>query len=243
MGLLLFLTTFSVLAASLFLFQTVLKMSPDSPDAALRLGDCCLSLHDLEGAQKSYEHALGLEPDNEQSLRAYAKCMLKMNKLERAVTALNRANELEPETVETLFALGNALALQGKFSEAAEQYLQTLKVNPRFRAAKVQLAELGRRKVQGQQFLSLNAAPIVMQYEQAIKSTIATQRAALGYDPVCLDSSYGHGMFSVLAARHGAESVRTLCNFRPDIAQQVFEDNDCTSAKAVKVCSWYYISL
>jgi tetratricopeptide (TPR) repeat protein len=173
------------------IFEKVLKDSPNTV-SALRYGACAYLF------VGHYEEALSKLRSLESQGYLTAQvdlwmgyCLLARNDVPAALKSFQRIIENEPNNYLALDALGSALELAGNHKQAADMFLQSTKLNPKYALAHLHLAR---------------------SYERADQAELAKQeyKAAVTCDPNCL-----------LVEKEGVEEFFNNQNFEAAIKQSL----------------------
>lgn len=92
-------------------------------DEALRRGDAAEAVSGFDAVLKE-------DPENRFALFRSGVALVSLRKADRAIERLRRAAELVPDQPEIRATLTDALALAGRFGEAAEQGMETVRLQP-----------------------------------------------------------------------------------------------------------------
>ncbi len=116
----------------------------DDPWVHLALGELTRDLGDPSAAVPLLEKATELAPDDAVAWNALGMTLGGLGEMSAAERAFRRAHELHGEHHLYAYNLGLALQRLGRDDEAVSLFTETLALEPRFRAARDRLAELGR---------------------------------------------------------------------------------------------------
>ncbi|MDC1442342.1 tetratricopeptide repeat protein, partial [Rhodospirillaceae bacterium] len=102
-------------------YQKVLQISPENPDALHFLGVACHQLHNNDLALQFLERAVPLKPNNSAVFNHYGSVLLTIPNLEMAEHAFRKAIELRPLNAEALFNLGNLIISSHELNHNLEE--------------------------------------------------------------------------------------------------------------------------
>ena len=114
------------------IYQKVLQISPENPDALHFLGVACHQLQNNDLALQFLERAVPLKPNNSDVLNHYGSVLLTIPNLEMAEHAFRKAIELCPLNAEALFNLGNLIISSHDLSHNLEE-MENERANEAFR--------------------------------------------------------------------------------------------------------------
>lgn len=123
------------------LFEHVLSLNERSVTANLELGNLQVN-RDREAAARYYWAAVDIDPEHAGANASLGTVLFVMGDLREAIARLRTAIEVKPDNFLAHFYLAQALIARGNYDEAREHYEQTLKHNPNFTDATIQLAWL-----------------------------------------------------------------------------------------------------
>ncbi|MBT6307425.1 MAG: tetratricopeptide repeat protein [Rhodospirillaceae bacterium] len=103
------------------IYQKVLQISPENPDALHFLGVACHQLHNNDLALQFLERAVPLKPNNSAVFNHYGSVLLTIPNLEMAEHAFRKAIELRPLNAEALFNLGNLIISSHELNHNLEE--------------------------------------------------------------------------------------------------------------------------
>ena len=106
----------------------------DSGDAATwsALGASLMSRHDYKQAQQAYQKASELAPQDISVLNTMGYAAGQAGDLDAAMSALRRYAALRPNEPNPLDSMGDVNLSAGRFADAENFYLQSLKKDPKF---------------------------------------------------------------------------------------------------------------
>jgi tetratricopeptide (TPR) repeat protein len=122
-------------------FEHLIKVAPDSWQAAIFLGDVARQHGDLVSAIAYYKRAAGEQPTNPAPLLGLGTAYWEMGDFEQASSYLHRTLELNPDAKQALFELANIAVRRHQERDAIPLLKQYLAVQPDALAAH---ADLGR---------------------------------------------------------------------------------------------------
>jgi len=117
------------------LYQQILRLQPDCPEAHNALGLLLPSLGRLEEAVTHCRQALHYRPEYPEAHNNLANALHLQDKLDEAVAHYHQALRLMPHYAEAHNNLGLALTGQAKLDEALAHYRQCLETRPDFAGA------------------------------------------------------------------------------------------------------------
>ncbi len=123
-------------------FGEALAIAPDSVNAHHNMGVALNERGDVDGAAAEFAAALRLDPTFGPSRSALVDQLLEEHEPLAVVGAYAELLERESGDPQVPFELGNALASQGRNDEAIPFYLEALRIDPEFVAARVRLREI-----------------------------------------------------------------------------------------------------
>jgi len=184
------------------IYQQILKVEPDQPDAlhflgviASRRGNHALAIEYIEGAIRSYGRAPFFHNNLGEAYRA-------LGRLSDAVACYRRALALEPGFAEAHYNLGNALMDQGKLDEAVASYRRALALRPDYAEAH-------------------NNLGVAYREQKKLDEAVACCRRALALKP---DYAEAHNNLGVASKEQGRWDEAVVCYRRalelsPNVAE------------------------
>jgi tetratricopeptide (TPR) repeat protein len=133
-------------ARAIFCFQKCLDSDPAWPDATRRLAEVYWNKSDLEQARRHYLADLRINPGRTQTLLDLGDLLAEMGRLDEAGEKYRHAIELAPNDPDGYGRYGRWLARRHKIADARAAFEQSLKVDPTFRGAHMELARLALRE-------------------------------------------------------------------------------------------------
>lgn len=127
------------------LFNEAVAKTPNDPEIQYHLGMCHYMIGETDAAEAAFQQALKLpgefrnKTDAQRRLSLVSKTDPKVN---LTVADLESTIRTEPDDLLARMGLAEKYESAGRFRDAANQYEEIVKLNPRFRVAFVRLAEL-----------------------------------------------------------------------------------------------------
>ncbi len=112
------------------LYQRVLKIDPEHPDALHFLGVLAHQGGDSERAAHLIRRSLKVAPDNPAALNNLGRVLLEDDKADEAVVVLREAVRINPAAIDTHLALGIAFLKQGDLESAVSSFESVLDLDP-----------------------------------------------------------------------------------------------------------------
>ncbi len=181
------------------MWANVVDQRPQNARARVNLGLALKKKGDLDGAARSYRHALEINPNHSRAHRNLGLVLRDQGHLEEAIAEFESALRLDPDYTEAQLNLAEALRIRGEPDQAITQYTEALKQNPDSAQAHNGLGNaLYRQK---------KTAEAIHHYREAIR--------------VRPDYSEAHTNLGLALKRQGdltgaVESYRTAIRHRPD---------------------------
>ena len=110
--------------------QTLVKISPQDPEAHNNLGNTLKGLGRLEEAKASYTQAIVLSPNFALAHSNLGNALLEMGSLECSEASHRRAIALNPDSASAYSNFGATLRKCGKLEEAEASYMRAIELNP-----------------------------------------------------------------------------------------------------------------
>ena len=131
------------------IYQRILQVEPDQPDALHFMGVLTAQLGRHQAAVDYITRAIAVRPNAAPYHLNLGLAYQASQKLDEAIASYRRALQLQPEFVEAHCNLGNALIEQGKLAEAVACYHRAIELRPDFAEARSNLgkAHLEQRKL------------------------------------------------------------------------------------------------
>ena len=117
-------------AAALAAFKKVARMRPDLPDGRLNQGRVLLLEGDLLAAQKAFEAVLKDFPGHATASYFLGECLVGLGEHEAALAYWNELKSSYPRDPVLRSGLGELYYLLGYYTQAEEEYLAALEVDP-----------------------------------------------------------------------------------------------------------------
>ena len=127
-------------------YEAVLKIDPHYAMAHINLATILMEEGDNVEARKHFKAGLEDFPESTVALFNYSVFLQRQGDLESARRYLTRASLLDPQMAQIHYQLGLVLVEQNRFDEAATQFRETLRINPRFAGAVEQLKSMQQRR-------------------------------------------------------------------------------------------------
>lgn len=128
------------------LYEQVLMLQPQHPDALHLLGVIALQSGDAGGAAALIEKAIHVQPKNPAFLANLAHAYFALQRLEDAHAAFRRAARLNPRNPQLAVGAANCLAMLGRAAEAERQLRGVVRRHPGFALAWFNLANAVRQQ-------------------------------------------------------------------------------------------------
>jgi Flp pilus assembly protein TadD len=110
-------------------------LTSHDPDLWRSVGEMALSRHDFRPAAQAFRHALEVEPDDTSLLNQQAYALAYSGDVEAASGALEKYRQLQPADPNPIDSLGDVNLINGRYQQAAGQYLEAVRKNPGFLGA------------------------------------------------------------------------------------------------------------
>lgn len=114
------------------IYQHVLQVDPDHPDALHLLGVIAFQVGQAEPAIELIEKSLSIRPHHPEAFNNLANAQQMQNHLEEAIANYTSALTLKPDYYEACHNLGNALAKQHRYEDALIQFQKAVQLNPAY---------------------------------------------------------------------------------------------------------------
>jgi tetratricopeptide (TPR) repeat protein len=111
-------------------FEQVLRLKPDFPEAHMSFGRALLQMGRMQDAIKQYEEALRFDPNYIEAHANLADALLRVGNIPEALAHCEQALRINPDYADAHLDLGNAFLYMGKIPEATDQYETALRINP-----------------------------------------------------------------------------------------------------------------
>lgn len=124
------------------LYQQVLEIVPDHPDAYHLLGVIEISNENYPAAISLIEKALRASPNSSVFLGNLGVALRHEGRIDEAIQAYKKALQISPGSNDTWFNLGKSLRLQGRNQEAAQAFQRAIQLAPSTASAYLSLISL-----------------------------------------------------------------------------------------------------
>jgi len=132
------------------IYQQILQLEPDNPEALHLLGVSAYQQQHYEKAYTLIRQALAGKPNFADAHSNLGNVLREMGRLEEAEKSFRKAIDGNPKFTMAHYNLGNVLISQEKFKEASQSFERAIATNPRLTEAYINrgiaLKELGRLK-------------------------------------------------------------------------------------------------
>jgi protein O-GlcNAc transferase len=132
------------------IYQQILQLEPDNPEALHLLGVSAYQQQHYETAETLIRQALSRKPSFADAHSNLGNVLREMGRLEDAEKSFRKAIDGNPKFTMAHYNLGNVLISQERFREASESFERAIATNPRLTEAYINrgiaLKELGRLK-------------------------------------------------------------------------------------------------
>jgi len=127
-----------MLLLSAFLTGFLPNLKAASPASKNKEGNRLFAHGNYEDAEKAYLEAHGAAPGKPEILYNLGNSLIKQNKYDQGIQSLRQSMSKGDKEIKerSWYNAGNALFLAGKFKDAAEAYVQALRLDPSDRDAK-----------------------------------------------------------------------------------------------------------
>jgi tetratricopeptide (TPR) repeat protein len=112
------------------LYNQVLALDRENPDAIHFLGYLAYQTGNMDAALRLMRHSLALRPDASQYHGNLGIALMHVDKLNEAEAALKRSLELDPRNAESHNNLGSACQSRGRYDEALQCFARAIEVHP-----------------------------------------------------------------------------------------------------------------
>ena len=126
-------------AAAFVVFEKVLELLPDSPEANLNIGIAHQHLGNTDQAVTYFRKAIELQSETVDAYLALANIYSAKQQWPEALEMLQKTVELQPEDVDSLFNLGAAAMNVGDVPTAQEAFQKALELDPTHASGHYQL--------------------------------------------------------------------------------------------------------
>lgn len=222
------------------LYQRVLQLDPNHPDALNLLGVVAAQTGQFEQSARLIERALAINPSNPQFHNNLGNTWLHLDEsAQRSIACYRQAVHLDPTYAEAHNNLGNALKRAGELTEAERCYHAALRLNPNLFEASLGLGaalqKQGRHQEASALFrqlverrtdnvdahVGLGAALCSLRQLEAAEATLLQ---ALRLDRNSASAYYNLGLVLSAQNRHhpAAESLSTAIKLQPNNPQAYY---------------------
>lgn len=112
------------------LYQKVLSVNPNHPDALYYLGFIAHQSGKSEAAADYIRRAIQIAPRNPVNYNLMGIVLKAAGRFDEALASYKKAIELSPNYAEAFYNMGNALNVSGRAEEAVAAYRKVLEINP-----------------------------------------------------------------------------------------------------------------
>ncbi len=113
------------------------KLDPTYAKPALYLGQIYhQDMHELDNAEQAYREALGRAPKNAKAAYKLGAVLSDKKKPAEAASYLEQAAKIKPDYAKAWFRLGLAQEAQGKYPDAVDSFMKSIRANARMKMAK-----------------------------------------------------------------------------------------------------------
>ncbi|MDX1623185.1 MAG: tetratricopeptide repeat protein [Gemmatimonadota bacterium] len=159
-------------------YRQALEIQPDDPKVRFNLGVALGRLGDLDGAIEELREAVRLDPDLARARLHLADALRASGRMEAAAGQYRQALEADPDDARGWFRLGYTLGATGRIGEALEALEEAARVEPRWPAPLVAMAEI----------LATHPDPRVRDPERAVELARQAVRLTQRADPSALSA-------------------------------------------------------
>jgi protein O-mannosyl-transferase len=117
------------------LWQTTVRLSPNSWMAQYNLGNAFRLEDRMDEAFLHYQKAFEINPDNAEFHNNLGIVLLQNGRVKEAITQYREALQIDPNFAEAHYNLGNIFLKKGRVDEAITQFRQALQIKPDFAEA------------------------------------------------------------------------------------------------------------
>ena len=117
-------------AEALALFDRVIELRPDDPQARVNRGITLARMERFEEALADFDHAVDVYPDSPEALMNRAIAFSHMDRFDEALADFDRAIELRPGSYQAHMNRGITLARMDRFDEALADYGRAIELRP-----------------------------------------------------------------------------------------------------------------
>lgn len=146
-------------------FREVLAENPDHPAALLGLAKSLLGQGKEQGALQTLDRVPAATPEGAEAARLRAEIALRQEAGHEDEATLRTLLEEAPDDLDARFKLASLLAVQGRYDEAFEHYLEIVRRDRSFR-------DDGARKAMLQLFELLGDQPLVREYRNKLATLL-----------------------------------------------------------------------
>ena len=112
------------------IYQQILKVDPNQPDALHLLGVIAHQVGKHDVAEELITKALSIKPDWAEACANLGNALMAQGKLDEAAASHRKALEIKPDFAEVHNNLGNALKELGRLEEAVASYRKAIAIKP-----------------------------------------------------------------------------------------------------------------
>jgi predicted O-linked N-acetylglucosamine transferase (SPINDLY family) len=112
------------------LYQQILSVAPDQPDALHLLGVSLIRLHRPEEALERIQKAIAIDANRAAFHSNLGVVLSDLNRNAEAIAAYQKALQLNPQYAEALYNMANSLRQIGEVEQAIQRYREALAIRP-----------------------------------------------------------------------------------------------------------------
>lgn len=130
------------------IYQKVLEVCPDEPNALHFLGVLSHQLGKSEEAIRLIQRSIRIAPPNAEAHNNLGNVLNELGRIQQAAEAYGKAISLDPNLADAFYNLGNVLKRTGRLEEAVSAYRKAVEINPHLSGCQIRLADtlIGLRK-------------------------------------------------------------------------------------------------
>lgn len=139
-------------------YKATLELKPDLYEAQLNIGICLLRTKNADGALPYLKAASDQKPAEFRPISYYAQALLDNRQFAEAEAAFAKAVSLNATSAAAELGMGQALARQGRLADADPHYQKAAALDPAYKSARLELAELYEQKHQPAEAIAIYRA-------------------------------------------------------------------------------------